>query len=429
MILVKVKSGFTLMELMVYIGLLGVIVLIAGQAFSDSARMHGRVQGMIRANEIAGNVSNLLKEDIAQMGAKSYEDASSKELRVNEDVYIKETDDDLSSYIITKNDGGTGLDKLTMRRIRYKSSGDGDFEAVEEVTWFVENGTLKRTCKTITGTEDANYCLKEGSSPVSIADGVKRFEVTAAEPGTKSEYSHVLPSTDPAIKNFRLVPRYGIDNLVFFSVSPAEGGASIELSGFAVNYDYEDGSVIAGGKNANQAFFAEANGATGNWQSLCKTVTLDSNAEYELSFSMPHMGDASRLFRPGHDFMSVGFRYKNDATRPSEISDFSFYPPTTTGAAERERVFRFRVKNKIPELCLAFTFACYSPSVANGKIKIANVVLKKVESANYTFSGNPIEIPEKKYVKAMRVNLSVGVNGESSDVSLVIPVPSNGSKD
>lgn len=429
MILLKVKSGFTLIELMVYIGLLGVIVLIAGQAFSDSARMQGRVQGMLRANEIAGNVSNLLKEDIAQMGAKSYEDAASENLLKEEEVYIKETEEDSSSYILTKNDGGAGLDKITMRRLRYKSNGDGDFDAVEEVTWFVENGTLKRTCKTITGTEDADYCLKEGSSPVSIAAGVKKFEIIPAEPGAKSEYSHILPSTDPAIKNFRLVPRYGIDNLVFFSVKPEEGGSSIELSGFAINYDYENEAVIVDGKNANQVFFAEANGAAGNWQSLCKTVTLDSNAEYELSFSMPHTGDGSRLFRPGHDFMSVGFRYKNDATRPSEISDFSFYPPTTTGTAELNRVFRFRVKNKIPDLCLAFTFACYSPSVANGKIKISNVVLKKVESSNYTFSGNAIDISEKKNVKAMRVNLSVGVNGESSDVSLVIPVPSNGTND
>ena len=38
----KAKSGFTLMELMVYIGLLGLIVIIAGQAFSDSTRMRIR---------------------------------------------------------------------------------------------------------------------------------------------------------------------------------------------------------------------------------------------------------------------------------------------------------------------------------------------------------------------------------------------------
>ncbi|MBR3073290.1 prepilin-type N-terminal cleavage/methylation domain-containing protein [Fibrobacter sp.] len=426
---IKVKSGFTLMELMVYIALLGVIVLIAGQAFSDSARMQGRVRGMLQANEVAGNVGSLLKEDIAQMGAKGYEDAVSKNLLKEDDVYIKETEEDSSSYIITKDDGGSGLDKITMRRLRYKSNGDGDFEAVEEVSWFVEDGTLKRVCRTINGTADADYCPNENPRPVSIASGIKKFEVIPAEPGVKGSESYVLPSTDPTVTNFRLVPRYGVDNLAFFKVNPEEGGAVISLSGFATNYDFQSESVNADGKNANQVFFAEANGTVGNWQSLCKTVTLDSNAEYELSFSMPYSGDGSRLFRPGHDFMSVGFRYKNDATRPSEISDFSFYPPTMAGPSELDRFFRFRVKNKIPGLCLVFTFACYSPSVANGIVKIANVALKKVESSNYTFSGNAIEISEKKNVKAMRVNLSVGVNGELSDLSLVIPVPSNGTKD
>lgn len=426
---IKVKSGFTLIELMVYIALLGGIVLIAGQAFSDSAKMRTRTQGMLQANEIAGNVSSLLKEDIAQMGAKDYEDASTKDILVHSDVYIRENATDSSSYILVKNEGGDGLDKLTMRRLRYKSSGDGDFAAVEEVAWFVEDGVLKRSCKTVAGTADPDYCSSEGSAPVAIAEGIKKFEIIPAEPGVKGSDSRILPSTDPSVTNFRLVPRYGINNLSFFSVSPAEGGSSVDLSGFATNYDYENESVIGGGKNANQAFLAEASGVDGNWQSLCKPVTLDSNAEYELSFSMPHTGDGSRLFRPGHDYMSVGFRYKNDGARPSEISDFVFYPPTATGASEYKRVFRFRVKNKIPALCLAFTFACYSPGVASGKITIRNLVLKKVESANYMFTGNAIDISEKKHVKAMRVDVSVDVHGESSNLSLVIPVPSNGTKD
>ena len=425
----KGKSGFTLMELIVYIALLGVVVLLAGQALKDSSGMRVRTQSMLQANEIAGNTGALLKEDFAQMGAKGYEESTSKSLLLNEDVFIKENEEDSSSYIVTKNEGGAGFDKLTMRRLRYSSSDNGDFDAVEEVSWFVENGTLKRVCRTVSGAADADYCPNENPSPVSIAGGIKKFEVIPAEPGVKGSDSYVLPSTDPAVKNFRLIPRYGVDNLAFFNVAPAEGGAAISLSGFATNYDFQSQTVIADGKNANQVFLGEANGNSGNWQSLCKPVTLDSNAEYELSFSMPFSGDGSRLFRPGHDFMSVGFRYKNDATRPSEISDFSFYPPTVAGPSELDRIFRFRVKNKIPGLCLAFTFACYSPGVANGVVKIANVVLKKVESANYTFSGSAIEISEKKHVKAMRVNLSVGVNGESSDLSLVIPVPSNGTKD
>jgi hypothetical protein len=56
-------------------------------------------------------------------------------------------------------------------------------------------------------------------------------------------------------------------------------------------------------------------------------------------------------------------------------------------------------------------------------------VLKKVESSNYTFSGNAIDPRDKKNVKALRIELAVGVRGETSNQVLVIPIPSNGTKD
>ena len=78
---------------------------------------------------------------------------------------------------------------------------------------------------------------------------------------------------------------------------------------------------------------------------------------------------------------------------------------------------------------MAFTFASYSPVVASGKISFSDIVLKKVESANYTFSGNEIDITEKKNVKALKVEFAIGVRGESSATTLIIPIPSNGLRD
>ena len=432
----RAKAGFTLIELMVYIALLGGIVLIAGQAFSDSTKMRVRTQSMLQANEIAGNTSTLLKEDFAQIGAKSSKEANSAKdsfyVDAIHDVFMHPDDGteakkDSSSFSIVNNHGGTDLDSIAFRRIRYDD--DGHFVAVEEVSWFVTGNTLKRGCKTITGTEDHDLCPNDEPNIVTIAEGITKFNIIAAEPGAKESTSRILPSTNASVSEFRLVPRYGLDNLAFLSISPTEGSSSVELSGFATNYDFNNQQVITDGKNANQVFLAEKSGNSGNWQSLCKVVALEENMEYEISFSMPYTEDGSRLFRPGRDYMSVGFRYKNDATRPSEIRDFIFFPPTEAGASEGNRVFRFRSKSNIPGLCLAFTFASYSPSVASGKILLNNVVLKKVESANYTFSGNEIETTEKKNVKAMRVELSVGINNETNALSIVIPVPSNGTKD
>ena len=65
------KSGFTLMELVVYMAMIGIVVLVAGQAFSDSTKFRVRTQNMLRASEEAENVANLFKDDVAQMGAKA----------------------------------------------------------------------------------------------------------------------------------------------------------------------------------------------------------------------------------------------------------------------------------------------------------------------------------------------------------------------
>ena len=63
------------MELMVYIAILGVIVLIAGNAFSDSTRFRIRTQNMLKANEVATAAASMFVEDISQTGAKSYKTA------------------------------------------------------------------------------------------------------------------------------------------------------------------------------------------------------------------------------------------------------------------------------------------------------------------------------------------------------------------
>ena len=129
------EKGFTLIELMVYIALLGGIVLLAGQAFSDSTKMRVRTQSMLQANQTAGNVGTILKEDIAQLGAKSSKEAGGGTMDVFStdhihDVYMdpdatEDADKDSSSFTIVKNDDGDGRDKITMRRLRYSDEIQG----------------------------------------------------------------------------------------------------------------------------------------------------------------------------------------------------------------------------------------------------------------------------------------------------------------
>ena len=114
-----------------------------------------------------------------------------------------------------------------------------------------------------------------------------------------------------------------------------------------------------------------------------------------------------------------------------------FFPPATDQASGT-RTMRFTVPNKIENVCIAFTFACYSPLVANGRITISDLLLKKVETANYSFnyaSSKEFPIKDKERVKAFKMEMQVnrgdknGASGETGNVVLIIPTPSNGPYD
>ena len=82
-------------------------------------------------------------------------------------------------------------------------------------------------------------------------------------------------------------------------------------------------------------------------------------------------------------------------------------------------------------MCLAFTFASYSPIAADGNVTISDVTLKKVESANYKFDypAAAFNTMDRKNVKAVQLVFGVTKNGEEGIDSLVVPIPSNGPRD
>jgi hypothetical protein len=117
-----------------------------------------------------------------------------------------------------------------------------------------------------------------------------------------------------------------------------------------------------------------------------------------------------------------------------------FFPPLSVHGSGK-RVMRFHVRQKADNVCMAFTFACFTPLVSQGSVTIKNLKLKKVASSDYKF---PPEVPafepeinkaEKKNVKAFKFDLQVsrgaknGGKGETGHVSLIIPTPSNGPRD
>ena len=427
------------MELLVYMALVGVIVVIAGQVFSDSTKFRVRSEGMIKSNAIASDVSFFMLDDIGQTGAKSTKEADDS-FSMRDSLYMDPTvaSKDSSSFRISKSCNTCNTDTLTVRRVRYDD--DGHFKAVEQVQWFTVGKKLFRSCRIVPNTSStaSTDCPDESADyePVEVADHIDTFKVIPAKPRvlsteTKSAaaLSYLLPSTDASVKEFRLVPRYGEGNFELVSVTPPAGGTSVTLSGFVANYDFDINEPITTGQKANQVFVAASDGIAGTWKTLCKKVTLEPQVEYEISFVAPYVESNSRMFCPGRDYAAVGFRTQ-DGAMIAGLDDFNFFMPASSNE-NSERKFRFTVKTQATDVCMAFTFASYSPVAATGQLSLSDVALKKVESSNFDFEEENYtpRVEDKKNVKALLLKVVAKRHGEGSSIRQVIPIPSNGPRD
>ena len=213
-----------------YLAIVGIVVLIAGQAFSDSTKIRVRTQSMLKASEVAENLGGLIKDDIAQMGAKSSKEASSSEMddfQIFSSVYIdagnsNEHKKDSSSFTLTNQSvncpaEGCNVQKFVFNRVHYGEN--GEYVSLEEVTWKLVDGVLYRGCRTKAAgsagaSVDCPVADEDDMEFVEMAAGVDAFRLIPAKPPLlstdaklASDMTSILPSTDPTIKEFRLVPR------------------------------------------------------------------------------------------------------------------------------------------------------------------------------------------------------------------------------
>ena len=438
------------MELMVYIAILGVIVIVAGKAYSNSTKFRIRTQNMLKANEVAETVATMFVDDVAQTGAKSYKTAGGAstpdKFEQSSLVYMDPTGSvpDSSSFTVVRRNNG---DSLVIRRVRYSS--DGYYEAVEEVKWYKRQKSIYRSCQTIDiadGATAPDECPSENVPEVEIISNVDSFIVVPAHPvvigdGSTSAAtkSIVLPEVNAGAAEypFKLVSRYGTGSsgteYMALVSSPKDGGNNQELRGFKTNYDKSALSENASGKKIEQVFVARANtGLTAisgdDWKNLCSKVTLDPSTEYEISFKIPYSKDNSRLFCPGRDHAAVGFRTLT-GDKIAGLPDFLFYPPLDKSEPQR-RAFRFRPETSVKNVCLAFTFASYAPE-EGGRVTIDELRLRKVESSNYNFDDKSYDpsTTDKQNVKAFQLRVVVNIGGEKGEITQVAPAPSNGPGD
>lgn len=465
------KAGFTLMELMVYMGIVGIIVIIAGEAFSNSTKMRVRTDNMIRANQDAENIATIIKEDVEQLGTKSAKGAGNTFVYAGKRIYMDpenavESKRDSSSFKILSSGGNS---ELIFKRTRYNNE-NGQYQAIDSVHWYVEDKILKRSCVVLEPasgfTLPANDpCVTAGSdsNPIEMVSNISEFTIEAAKPGALEGATQIFP-TDASGK-FILFPRIDADgeysrSFVTFNTANENNesyaaGTTITLSGFFANYKNQEDNLdnaiyAAGDQRINQAIAINPTDyLDADWKTQCTdngAMSFGPDTVYEISFEVTSQSakDRSTNFVPSKDHMSVGFRkpgtgsYAKASDGSIILPDFFFYPPNTAEGAGI-RSMRFTVPEHVEKVCIAFTFAFYSPLAASGLVTIKDLKVSRVATANYKFEGFDSEsesnLKEKKKVKALKLKLQVsrgaknGGKGETGDVDLIIPVPSNGTGD
>ncbi|MBO7105977.1 MAG: prepilin-type N-terminal cleavage/methylation domain-containing protein [Fibrobacter sp.] len=449
---IRNRNGFTLMELMVYIAILGIIVLVAGRSYSNSTKFRIHTQNMLKASELVESVATMFVDDIAQTGAKSYKTAGNvttpDKFELTPLVYMDPTGSvpDSSSFSIVRRNNG---DSLTIRRVRYDNN--GYYEAVEEVSWYKRQKSIYRNCKTIdikSGATAPQECPTSNPFEVEIIANVDSFVIVPAQPVVISDGSTsaatraiVLPEVNAGATEFpfKLLPRQGTVSgpsaAQYFALTanPSDGGNTQELSGFKTNYNRSKDTENNSGKKVGQVFVARANtGITSisgdDWKTLCSKITLEPTYEYEISFKIPYSKDNSRLFRPGSDHAAVGFRTL-EGEKVAGLPDFLFYPPVSK-LEPSQRVFRFRPQKTTKDVCMAFTFASYAPE-EGGRVIIDDLRLKKVEGSSYNFDDTSYDpaTTDKQNVKAFQLRVVANIGGETGEILQVAPAPSNGPGD
>ncbi|MCL2261318.1 MAG: hypothetical protein FWC15_08210 [Fibromonadales bacterium] len=437
---------------------MGFIVVVAGRAFSDSTKMRIRSQNMLASTEEAGQVASLLKEDISQMGTKTWAkpgsgtnleheiglETSDQANAVYESYNSNENDPtaDYSSYSLLRDGDNNTMNEIRFRKVFYEAN--GAYRAVQQIRWFAEtvNNTvvLKRQCETLLG-EKNNDCSGDA---IEMARDVHRFKLLPSRPGLKTTTSDCATSVACYSDTLMLGGAGDI-----FSLQAREGypSAAIIPGTNYVTLKSFPPIATAGNSPSNtsgQYYVGAKNGEPG-WQNcelfnfkVGETYAMQFNIPYEAYDCIPGSGNPSACqkysrmstFRPDLDHLSIGLR--NAGASIPNIPDFLFYPPQYS-SSPIERNFEFSVPNDV-SACLAITAAIYGQASA-GQITFSNFKLYRKLDKVYHFEDTPDSnynpgitgaIKGKAAVKAFRLELEINKRTEKSKAAMVIPVPNNG---
>ncbi len=421
------KKGFTLMELMVYCGLIGIIVMVAGQAYSDSVKFRIRSEAMVKSSSEANAAAVLLQEDLSQMGAKAsfkdsniyqYNFAVLNDTSTGSDGSIT----DKASYDLVKNYGGSGLDSISFKRVVYDDEGKADF--VQRIAWVAKDKKLFRECETldtISGKPAPADCKYRAPEQILMAsNSVTKFSLT---PGKRLQDGKNCPTTNES--------KGCLKSGTTFTLA-SRGDGSGEISPLNVR-----GDTISGFFNNNnntgtsskilysQLYFLKNEVANPEWDK-CTLFTFEPNMTYAVSFYIyapSRIGYVNymRNFQAEQDHIGVGFRGRDGNRVSGAVDDFLVYPSQQDDSKDGYRYFEFSFREQT-QACLTFTFSFYSSHAAEGYLVLSGIGIYPRDEASYDFTPGA----SKDQHKAFKLDLDINNRGEITEIKRLIPTPNNG---
>ena len=424
------KKAFTLIELLVYMAIMSFIILVAGRAFSDSTSMRVRTQNMTKATEEVNKVAAILKEDISQMGTKSWRDITTGKFMVAEKVYDSLTltpIPDLSSYYLDTSNAS--WHKFIFRKVHYKD--DGTCGAVLMITWEVKpDSSLWRRCKQLDEPLkcpiSASISKDECPDSLAMATGVEKFTLLPSKPVNPiTLFGGPSKTGQPT---FKLIDR-GTQNYIQPLSSPISQNVNVAtIRGFKSNDNKTD-------KYLNRIFVLDS---TANSYVDCHKFNFKKDTVYAIQFKTPisknsnGVPDNMALFKPGSDHIAVGL-VNSSGNKIPKTTDFIFWPPQTTNPDDQDisHYMEFSLSEKADNTCVVFEFSFYKPSTADqGALIIEDFEVIQKNDKAYNFDGSHYRsIDDKKNVKAFRLDFKVKRKSEIGNIEkMVIPTPNNGIK-
>jgi hypothetical protein len=378
---------------------------------------------MLASAEEAGRISAILKEDISQMGAKSWglSSASGQVFEVADEVYINYSNNtDLSSFTLDK----TGnFDELTFKKVHYDAN--GICGAVMTIKWSVTaDGVLMRECIPSNTPAKCNGSFTAATdcpSSMEMARNVSEFKFLPSKPGISGSSSSGSLLFDGS-SGFEL-RNDGSQNT---GGSTSSNGNRVSIKDFGIN-----SPPPAAPSNVGNFCLAENN------VFACKTFNFKAGEKYAFEFELPYVKLADgtgktesynkmAMFQAGRDHLAVGLRNSNGSLIEN-VPDFLFFPPQNDLANQITRYFEFSVPSDVSAI-IRITSAFYSDAVEGGHLEIDNFKVYKKTDEVYHFpsSASTLTPAEKATVKAFKLTLGIDKRGEIKKDTIVIPVPNNG---